>query len=92
MSLNTSHSVSIDLKNIDLSYGSTQVIKDVSLSIKQGEFFAFLGPSGCGKSTLLRLVAGFEECQKGEVYLGDQEVSMLSSGLSRSSSSRALCR
>ncbi len=72
-----SQSVGIELKNIDLSYGDTRVIKDVSLKINQGEFFAFLGPSGCGKSTLLRLIAGFEHCQKGEVYLGDQEVSAL---------------
>ncbi len=71
------HSVGIELKNIDLSYGNTRVIKDVSLSIKQGEFFAFLGPSGCGKSTLLRLIAGFEHCQKGQVFLGDEEVSAL---------------
>ncbi len=72
-----SHSVGIELKNIDLSYGDTRVIKDVSLEIRQGEFFAFLGPSGCGKSTLLRLIAGFEQCQRGEVYLGDEEVSRL---------------
>lgn len=77
MTLSQSHSVGIELKNIDLSYGDTRVIKDVSLKIKQGEFFAFLGPSGCGKSTLLRLIAGFEQCQKGEVYLGDEEVSRL---------------
>jgi iron(III) transport system ATP-binding protein len=77
MSLQSSQSVGIELKNIDLSYGSNRVIKDVSLSIKQGEFFAFLGPSGCGKSTLLRLIAGFEQCQKGEVFLGDEEVSRL---------------
>jgi iron(III) transport system ATP-binding protein len=70
-------SVSITLKNIDLSFGSTQVIKNVSLQIEKGEFFAFLGPSGCGKSTLLRLIAGFEHCQSGEVFLGDQEVSRL---------------
>jgi len=77
MSLQSSQSVGIELKNINLSYGKTHVIKDVSLSIKQGEFFTFLGPSGCGKSTLLRLIAGFEQCQRGEVYLGDQEVSRL---------------
>lgn len=77
MSLQLSQSVGIELKNIDLSYGSNRVIKDVSLSIKQGEFFAFLGPSGCGKSTLLRLIAGFEQCQQGEVFLGDEEVSRL---------------
>lgn len=77
MSFQSSQSVGIELRNIDLSYGKTRVIKDVSLSIKQGEFFSFLGPSGCGKSTLLRLIAGFEQCQRGEVYLGDQEVSSL---------------
>ena len=67
----------LQLKNIDLSYGDTQVIKNVSLKINKGEFFAFLGPSGCGKSTLLRLIAGFEQCQNGEVFLGDEEVSRL---------------
>jgi len=77
MTLSTSQSVSITLKNIELSFGNTQVIKNVSLQIEKGEFFAFLGPSGCGKSTLLRLIAGFEQCQRGEVFLGDQEVSRL---------------
>ena len=78
MALQQSHSVGIELRNIDLSYGGgPRVIKDVSLKINQGEFFAFLGPSGCGKSTLLRLIAGFEQCQRGEVYLGDKEVSRL---------------
>ncbi len=77
MSLQKLQSVGIELKNIDLSYGDTQVIKNVSLKINKGEFFAFLGPSGCGKSTLLRLIAGFEQCQRGEVFLGDEEVSRL---------------
>ncbi len=77
MTILQTHSVGIELKNIDLSYGKTRVIKDVSLKINKGEFFAFLGPSGCGKSTLLRLIAGFEQCQKGQVFLGDQEVSSL---------------
>jgi len=77
MAINHLDSVSITLKNINLSYGDTQVINDVSLDIKKGEFFSFLGPSGCGKSTLLRLIAGFEECQSGQVLLGDQEVSNL---------------
>lgn len=77
MSLKKIQSVGIKLKNIDLSYGKTQVIKNVSLTINKGEFFSFLGPSGCGKSTLLRLIAGFEQCQNGEVFLGDEEVSRL---------------
>ncbi len=70
-------SVRIELKNIDLSYGSTRVIKGVSLVIEPGEFFAFLGPSGCGKSTLLRLIAGFEQCQQGEVLIDGEPVTRL---------------
>lgn len=70
-------SVSIELKQIDLSYGSTQVIKGVTLSIEPGEFFAFLGPSGCGKSTLLRLIAGFEHSQRGQVLINGEDVTAL---------------
>lgn len=67
----------IELKNIELSFGSTKVIKDISMAIKDGEFFSFLGPSGCGKSTLLRLIAGFEKCQKGQVLIEGVDVTNL---------------
>nr|VFK43995.1 MAG: iron(III) transport system ATP-binding protein [Candidatus Kentron sp. TC] len=77
MLFNHTRSVGIELKNIDLSYGDTRVIKNISLEIDPGEFFAFLGPSGCGKSTLLRLIAGFEQCQRGEIFIGDEEISHL---------------
>ena len=65
------------LKNIDLSFGKTHVLKGIDLEIEPGEFFTFLGPSGCGKTTLIRLIAGFEKAQEGEVYIGGQEVSHL---------------
>ena len=69
--------VGVTLKNIDLSFGKTHVLKGIDLEIEPGEFFTFLGPSGCGKTTLIRLIAGFESAQKGEVYIGGQEVSHL---------------
>ena len=69
--------VDVDIRHIDLSYGSNHVLKDVNLHIKQGEFFAFLGPSGCGKTTLLRLIAGFNTADSGEVLIGGQDVSRL---------------
>jgi len=64
----------IRIEGVNLSYGKTHVLKDVSLAIEPGEFFAFLGPSGCGKTTLLRLIAGFNVAQTGSVKIGGAEV------------------
>jgi iron(III) transport system ATP-binding protein len=69
--------VPIDIKGVNLSYGATQVLKDIDLSIQPGELFAFLGPSGCGKTTLLRLIAGFAQAQTGQVLLDGRDVAAL---------------
>ena len=69
--------VGIEITGVNLSYGATHVLKDVALSIRPGEFFAFLGPSGCGKTTLLRLIAGFAQAQTGKVLLDGQDVAPL---------------
>ncbi len=73
----TRAAVDVDIRNVDLSYGVNHVLKDVSLRIKPGEFFAFLGPSGCGKTTLLRLIAGFNRADRGDVLVGGEDVSNL---------------
>jgi iron(III) transport system ATP-binding protein len=49
--------VSVECRDVSLSYGTTDVLKNINLTITPGEFFALLGPSGSGKSTLLRLIA-----------------------------------
>ena len=69
----------IEIKNINVSYGSNHVLKDINLNIKNKDFYTFLGPSGCGKTTLLRLIAGFEKSQSGKLFIGGQEVSSLNS-------------
>ena len=56
------------------SFGSVDVIHDVSLEIAEGEFCVFVGPSGCGKSTLLRMVAGLEEATAGTIAIGGEVV------------------
>lgn len=55
-------------------FGDFQALKNVSLTIKAGEFFSLLGPSGCGKTTLLRIIAGLEEPTSGIVYLDGKNV------------------
>jgi spermidine/putrescine ABC transporter ATP-binding subunit len=49
-------------------------VRGVDLTIRQGEFFSMLGPSGCGKTTTMRMIAGFEECTTGSVYLYGRDV------------------
>ena len=66
--------VSVDIRHIALSFGTTQVLKDINLVVEPGEFFALLGPSGSGKSTLLRLIAGFNQHQRGEVLIDGRDV------------------
>ena len=67
----------IEIKNINVSYGSNHVLKEVSLNIDNKDFYTFLGPSGCGKTTLLRLIAGFEKSSSGELFIDGKEVSNL---------------
>jgi iron(III) transport system ATP-binding protein len=67
-------SVGIDIRNIALSFGSTRVLRDITLRVEPGEFFALLGPSGSGKSTLLRLIAGFNQHQGGELLIDGKDV------------------
>jgi iron(III) transport system ATP-binding protein len=64
----------VRLERISKSYGNQRVVHDVSLRIREGEFFTFLGPSGCGKTTLLRMIAGFVDPDEGSLYLDDQQV------------------
>jgi len=58
----------LELKGLNKSYGSVQAVNDVTLSIRDGEFFSLLGPSGCGKTTLLRMLGGFEQLSSGGIY------------------------
>ena len=64
----------IQAKNLSKSFGDVQVLKNINLEIKTGEFFSLLGPSGCGKTTLLRIIAGFEMPTSGELLLDRAQV------------------
>ncbi|SEM44749.1 putrescine transport system ATP-binding protein [Pseudomonas sp. ok272] len=65
------------LDKVSKSYGNGLAVDEVSLNIRENEFFALLGPSGCGKTTLLRMLAGFETPSSGCIYLDGQDISPL---------------
>ena len=62
----------VKLRDITKQFGTTQVLRGVSLAVEEGEFLAILGPSGCGKSTLLRIIAGLETADSGDSRLGSR--------------------
>ncbi|EYD76691.1 N-Acetyl-D-glucosamine ABC transport system ATP-binding protein [Rubellimicrobium mesophilum DSM 19309] len=64
----------LQLQGLRKSFGKTEIIKGVDLSVQDGEFVVFVGPSGCGKSTLLRMIAGLEDVTTGTVVLDGEDV------------------
>jgi len=68
---------SIELKNIEKSFGTNKVINKFDIKINDGEFVVLVGPSGCGKSTLLRMISGLESVDIGEIYLDNKLINNL---------------
>jgi multiple sugar transport system ATP-binding protein len=64
----------LELKGVTKSFGKTDVIRGVDLTVNDGEFCVFVGPSGCGKSTLLRIIAGLEDATAGDILLDGKRV------------------
>ena len=62
------------IEGVSKSFGAFQAVRDVTLSVAQGEIFALLGGSGCGKTTLLRMLAGFEEPTAGRIFLDGKDM------------------
>ena len=70
---NTSEDTALlEVRNAGKRFGTTEVLKNISLKIASGEFLTLLGESGSGKTTLLRLVAGFEQPSSGELWMGGE--------------------
>lgn len=69
---NTMKKTLIELKNVSFQYDYTQVLKNISLRVEEGDFLALLGPNGSGKSTLLKIILGLLKPMSGEIKLFDQ--------------------
>ena len=66
--------IDVELTNITKKFGDLVAVKDVSFQVVRGSFFSILGPSGCGKTTTLKVIAGFEEPDAGDVYIGGERL------------------
>src|SRR3990167_9287408 len=67
----------VELRGVYKSIHDLDVLHDINLEVREGEFLTLLGPSGCGKTTLLRLISGFEEPTSGYIYIDNKDVSGL---------------
>ncbi|MGN6571368.1 MAG: ABC transporter ATP-binding protein [Pseudolabrys sp.] len=68
---------SITIEEAARAFGSVRAVDNVSIAIRDAEFFTLLGPSGCGKTTLLRMVAGFCDLDSGRILFGDRRIDTL---------------
>jgi len=69
--------VLLSIQSVAKQFGSTSVLRDVSLDIAPGEFLTILGESGSGKTTLLRMIAGFARPDRGEIWMGGERLDTL---------------
>jgi spermidine/putrescine transport system ATP-binding protein len=67
----------VSVQGLTKTFGGLAAVQDVSLDVKPGEFLTLLGPSGCGKTTLLRLIAGFEEPDRGAILISGRDVAAM---------------
>ncbi len=67
----------VTLENITKRFGTTEIIPDLTLTVRDGELFTIVGPSGCGKSTLLHLIAGLDPPTSGRILFDGQDVTEL---------------
>ncbi|EHP7826327.1 ATP-binding cassette domain-containing protein [Campylobacter jejuni] len=66
----------LKINNLNKKFGNNEILKNINLEIKEGEFLTLVGESGSGKSTLLRIIAGLEEPSQGEILnLNNQDIS-----------------
>jgi multiple sugar transport system ATP-binding protein len=83
-------STTITIKNLTKRFGDVAAVNNVSLTVEPGSFLTLLGPSGCGKTTLLRCIAGLEDPNEGEIYVGDKLVYSSAKGISMPAGQRDL--
>ena len=73
----------LEVKEISKSFGNLKVLKNVNLSVKEGEKIVIIGGSGCGKSVFLRLLERLEEPDGGQIYIDGEEITAKNADVDR---------
>ena len=66
----------VEIEGVNKFYGKNHVVKDLNLTVEEGEFLTLLGSSGCGKTTTLRMIAGFEEPTTGSIKVEGENLEL----------------
>ena len=69
--------IKLQIKNLNKSFGSKQILKKLNFQVFESEFLSILGPSGCGKTTLLRILIGLENADTGEILKDNNDISII---------------
>ena len=67
----------LEAKNVSMYFGELAALRDINLSVKQGEILGLIGPNGAGKTTFFNCITGFLICTKGDIYFKDEEITRL---------------
>ena len=67
----------LEVKNLDVAFGGSEVLRDLSFTVAEHEFVCLVGPSGCGKTTLLRVLAGLTAPTSGQVRFHGQTIAIV---------------
>ena len=68
----------MEVRDLSFAYGSNQILKDISLMIKEGKITTIMGANGCGKSTLLQLIAGLDQDYEGKILFNQVKIEAVS--------------
>ena len=67
----------LKISNLEVNYGKMQVIKGISLEVKEGELISVIGPNGAGKTTLIRTIMGLKKAASGSIFFEDKDITAL---------------
>ena len=67
----------LSIRDLNVSFGKNQILKNINLDIKKGEFLTIIGPNGCGKTTLLKSISKLISVEKKSIFIENKDISSI---------------